>query len=143
MFYFESQACLCISRLSLCTCTPVDLPPPPAMAAPHLCCGKFSPHWGNYVPPHLLYYPPVAHGTRQSQNTTKIPNSQSNQACVRHDGAVDGTKVPPPTPKEPKVPLLSVWEPASMFSRVSSLNMSGNDVNDCSAAVASFSALTL
>lgn len=37
--------------------------------------------------------------THQRQNMTKIPKSQTNQVCVRHDGAVAGTKVLLPVPE--------------------------------------------
>lgn len=68
------------------------------MAAPHLCCGRFSPWWCNYVPSDFRCCS-ADEGTCQRQNMAKIPKSQTNQACVRHDGAVAGTKVLLPAPR--------------------------------------------
>lgn len=86
----------------------------PLMAAPHQGCGKFSPRWDNYVPSGLRWCSPVAEGTRQRQNMTKIPKSQTSQACVRHDGAVAEKRFYSPSPKEPGSSLEGGGFPVNM-----------------------------
>lgn len=72
---------------------------------------------------------------------TEIPKSQRNQACVRHDGAGDGTKVPPLLLQPPQrsqrfhcrqsgSQLLGLWGGGGRVVGVPgfTLNMRGNNV---------------
>lgn len=87
---------------------------------------------------------PAAEGTRQKQNTPKIPKSQTNQACVRHDGAAAGTKVGLPNPRgghgSPDACLGARFQSGGGTGRLPGvpkdmLNMSSSSVKHCSAVV--------